>query len=289
MKHFLITGLLVLTLFTHAYAWDILQPSGGRVNSLGRCSVASNDFWSLQNNPAGFSSYKDLSIGLSYENRFLLKELGYKNVGLLFPLNIGVIGISASQFGYEHYNENIIGIALARNFGPHLNIGLKLDYLLMKFSGDYDNFSKPTFELGIQYEIKENLSLGVYLFNPIHVKIRNTINSEVQEFWSSKIPIIMRLGFSYFITNNFMICSEIEENSEEDFSCRFGLEYECYKDFFIRSGFQLKPEVFTFGIGYNYKFCLIDIAGQMNQNLGTSLNCSIVFKLKDKSKKGGVS
>lgn len=281
MKHFFITGLLVLSLFSRAYAWDILQPSGGRTNSLGRCSVASNEFWSLHNNPAGFSSCKDLSIGISYENRFLLKELGYKNVGLLLPLNIGVIGISASQFGYEHYNENIIGIALARNFGPHLKIGLKLDYLYLKFSGDYDNFSTPTFELGIQYEIKENLSLGAYLFNPIHVKIRNTINS--------RIPIIMRLGFSYFITDNFMICSEIEENFEEDFSCRFGLEYECYKDFFIRSGFQLNPELFTFGIGYNYKFCFIDIAGQMNQNLGTSLNCSLVFKLKDKSKKGGAS
>lgn len=274
MKRFFITGLLVLSLFTHAYAWDLLQPCGGRINSLGKCSVALNDFWSLHNNPVGFSSYDDLIFGISYENRFLLKELGYKNIGVIYPLNIGVIGISVSQFGYEHYNENIIGISLARNFGPHLNIGLKLDYLYLKFSGDYDNFSTPTFELGIQYEINENLSLGVYLFNPIHVKIRNTINS--------KIPIIMRLGFSYFIIDSFMITSEIEENFEENFSYRFGVEYECYKSFFIRSGFQLNPELFTFGIGYNYKHCAIDIAAQMSQYLGSSLNCSLVFKINDK-------
>lgn len=279
MKHFFITGLLVLSLFTHAYAWDLFQPSGGRTNSLGKCSVALNDFWSLHNNPAGFSSYKDLSIGIAYENRFLLKELGCKNIGVLFPLNIGVIGISASQFGYEHYNENIIGIALSRNFGPHLKIGLKLNYLFIRFSENYDNFSTPTFELGLQYEIKENLSLGAYLFNPIHVKIKSTNNS--------RIPIIMRLGFSYFIKDNFMITCEIEENFKENFSYRFGMEYECYKNFFIRSGFQLKPEYFTFGIGYNYKFCFIDISGQMNQDLGASLNCSLVFKIKDK--KGGVS
>lgn len=280
MKRFLISGLLALSLSTHVYAWDILQACGGRTNSLGKCSVALNDFWSLHNNPAGFSSYNALSIGISYENRFLLKELGYKNIGALFPLKIGVIGISASQFGYEHYNENAIGIALARNFGPHLKIGLKLDYLLLKFSGDYDSFSSPTFELGIQYEINENLNLGAYLFNPIHVKIRSINNS--------KIPIIMRLGFSYFIRDDFMIISEIEENFKENFSFRFGIEYECYKNFPIRCGFQLKPELFTFGIGYNYKFCVIDIAGQMCQDLGASLNCSLVFKIKDKSKKGGV-
>lgn len=273
MKRLLFSGLLVLSLFTHAYAWDLLQPSGGRTNSLGKCSVALNDFWSLHNNPAGFSSYNDLSFGISYENRFLLKELGYKNIGVIYPLNIGVIGISASQFGYEHYNENIIGIALAKSFGPHLNIGLKLDYIYLKFSGDYDNFSTPTFELGIQYEINENLSLGAYLFNPIHVKIKTTFNY--------KIPIVMRLGFSYFINSNFMLTSEIEEIFNDNFSYRFGLEYECYENSYIRSGFQLNPELFTFGFGYNYKHCIVDIAGQVNQDLGPSLSCSLVFKLKN--------
>lgn len=281
MKRFFIAGLLVLSLFTHVYAWDLLQPSGGRTNSLGKCSVASSDLWALHNNPAGISSYNHLSIGISYENRFLLKELGYKNIGVLFPLNIGVIGISASQFGYEHYNENIIGIALARNFGPHLKIGLKLDYIYFNFSGDYDTFSTPTFELGLQYEINENLSLGAYLFNPIHVKIRTSTNY--------KTPVVMRLGFSYFIKEDFMITSEIEENFDDNFSYRFGIEYEYHKSFFIRSGFQLNPELFTFGFGYTYKWCIMDIAGQMSQDLGASLNCSIVFKLKDKSPKGGVS
>ncbi len=274
MKRFFISGLLVLSLFTHVYAWDILQPSGGKTNSLGKCSVALSDFWSLHNNPAGFSSYKNISIGLSYENRFLLKELGYKNIGLLLPIKNSVIGISTSQFGYEHYNENVIGFALARNFGPHLKIGLKLDYIFLKFSGDYENISTPTFELGLQYEINENLNLGVYLFNPINVKTKS-IND-------SKIPIIMRFGFSYFIKDDFMITNEIEENYEENFSYRFGLEYELNDNLFIRSGFQFKPELFTFGIGYNYKWCKIDVAGEMNQDLGASINCSLIFKIKDK-------
>lgn len=274
MKRFFILGLLVLSLFTHVYAWDILQPSGGKTNSLGNCSVALNDFWSLYNNPAGFSSSKDINIGISYENRFLLKELGYKNAGIILPLRNGAIGISASQFGYEHYNENIIGIALARQFGPNLKIGLKLDYLYLKFSGDYDNFSTPTFELGIQYKTNENLTLGAYLFNPINIKIRSINNS--------KIPIIMRLGLSYLIKDNFMITSEIEEDFENNFSYRFGVEYEFYSNLFIRSGFQLKPELFTFGIGYIFKWFKIDVAGEMSQNLGGSVNCSLILKIKNK-------
>jgi hypothetical protein len=86
-----------------------------------------------------------------------------------------------------------------------------------------------------------------------------------------------------------MITSEIEENFEENFSYRFGIEYEYHKSFFIRSGFQLNPELFTFGFGYIYKWWIIDIAGQMSQDLGSSLNCRLVFKIKDKCKKGGAS
>ena len=274
MRRFFISGLLVLFSFTHVYAWNLLQPIGGRTNALGKCSVALNDFWSLLNNPAGISSFNNISIGISYENRFLLKELGYKNVGLIIPLKTGTVGITASQFGYEHYNENIIGIAVARNFGPHLKIGLKLDYIYFKFSGDYDSFSSPTFELGIQYEINENLSLGTYLSNPTHFKIKS-VNKD-------RIPTIMRLGFSYFIIDDFMITSEIEEDFEDNFSYRFGVEYKLNFDFVIRSGFQLNPELFTFGIGYNYNWCTVDFAGQMSQDLGVSVNGSIIFRIKDK-------
>lgn len=274
MKRFFITNFIVFFLFTPAHSWNLLQPSGGRTSSLGNCSVASNDFWSCINSPAGFASQKEISIGFSYQNKFLLKELGYKNAGILLPLNIGVIGVSFSQFGYNLYNENIIGLGFARNFGDKLRIGLKLDYLFFKFPENYENKSAPTFELGIQYQINESLCLGAYFFNPINVKLR-TINRD-------KIPIIIRLGFSYHITKDFLITSEIEENFEHNFSYRIGLEYDIYKNIFLRSGFQLNPEIFTFGVGYNYKWCIIDVCAQMNQELGTSINCSFIFNIKNR-------
>lgn len=258
----------------HAKAFDILSACGGRTNSLANCSVALNDFWSCHNNPAGFASSNEIGFGISYQNKFMLKELGYKNAGFLYPLNVGVLAVSFSQFGYDLYNENNLGIGLARNFGPNLRIGLKFDYLLFKYSGEYRNKHAPTFELGMQYQINESLCLGAYIFNPINVRIKSLVKE--------KTPIIMRLGFSYLISKDFMLTSEIEENHEYNFSYRFGLEYEIYKDIFIRSGFQLSPELFTLGIGYNYDWCIVDICAQMNQTLGASLNCSFVFKINEK-------
>lgn len=274
MTRALFIGLFILICSNHILAFSILQPNGSRTTSLANCSVALQGFWSCHNTPAGFATEKDICIGFAYQNKFMLKELGYKSAGLLYPFNIGVIAVSFSQFGYSLYNENIIGFGFARNFGENLRIGVKLDYLFFKLSEDYENKSIPTFELGMQYQINESLCLGAYIFNPINVKLR-TINKD-------KIPIIMRLGFSYHINEDFLITTEIEENFEYNFSYRFGLEYEIYKNIFIRSGFQIKPELFTFGIGYNYNWCVIDICAQMNQKSGTSLDCSFIFKIKNR-------
>lgn len=273
MKRILLTCIFLSVSIPIIFAWDIATHVGGKTNSIGNCSVALSEFWSCHNNPAGFANYNNIAVGLSYENRFLLKELAYKNIGVIIPFDIGVIGITASQFGYNHYNENLIGIGLSRNFGPNLKIGLKLDYIFFKYSTDYAKIQTATFELGLQYHINKSLCLGAYIFNPINVKLK-TLNNE-------KIPIIMRIGLSYFVKEDFLITAEVEENFENDFSYRFGLEYEIYKRIFVRSGFQLRPEIFTFGFGYDYNWFTIDISAQMNQILGASLSCSFIYKLKN--------
>ena len=276
MKRILLTCIFLSVSIPTIFAWDIAAPVGGKTNSIGNCSVALSEFWSCHNNPAGFANYNNIAVGLSYENRFLLRELAYKNIGVIIPFNIGVIGITASQFGYNHYNENLIGIGLSRSFGPNLKIGLKLDYIFFKYSTDYARIQTATFELGLQYHINKSLCLGAYIFNPINVKLK-TLNNE-------KIPIIMRIGLSYFVKEDFLITAEVEENFENDFSYRFGLEYEIYKKIFVRSGFQLRPEIFTFGFGYDYNWFTIDISAQMNQVLGASLSCSFIYKLNNRIK-----
>lgn len=275
MKRIVLTGLLALSILPELYAWDIMQAVGSRAKSLGNCSVSLCDFNSIYNNPAGIASYKNIALGLSYENRFLLKELGLKNAAFSLPLNLGTVGISVSQFGFRHYNENIIGLGLARHFGDKLRIGLKLDYIFIRFSNNYNNISTATFELGIQYNINESLCLATYIFNPINIRTK-TINKE-------KIPIIMRLGISYFVNDKFMMCSEIEENFDNKFSFRFGIEYEIYKKLYLRSGFQLKPELLSFGFGYKNRWFTADVSAQMNQELGQSISCSLIFIIKERN------
>lgn len=256
----------------HCFSWDLSGIAGARSNAMGNCSVSLNDFWSIQNNPAGIADYKFLSIGFSYENRFFMKELSFYNTALAMPLKTGTLGLSYSRFGFENFNENKLGLMYARAFGSHLKMGLKLDYLMFIFSNEYAKRRIATFELGIQSDITTNLCIGVYIFNPINVKLKTIYNE--------RVPVVFRFGLSYKVTKDFLATSEVEYNSDKSIDWRFGLEYYTLKEFFIRVGVHSNPATASLGVGYTLRKVVIDISATMNQFTGISFQSNLIFKLK---------
>ena len=255
------------------FSWDLSGIAGGRGNAAGKCSVSLSDFWSIQNNPAGMADYKVFGSGLSYENRFLMKELSFYNTALVIPVKIGTFGLSFSRFGFEKYNENNLALAYARAFSPYFKMGLKLDYLLFKFSDEYAKRRTATFEIGIQSNITDDLCIGAYLFNPINVKLK-TIHNE-------RIPVIFRFGLSYYVTKDFLMTSEVEYETEKKLDYRFGIEYHTLKEFYIRAGIYTNPATATFGVGYTLSRVVIDISTTLNQRTGVSFQSSLIFKFKE--------
>ena len=256
----------------HCFSWDLSGIAGGRGNAMGKCSVSLCDFWSVQNNPAGMADYRYLSFGFSYENRFFMKELSLYNAAMLMPLNFGTIGLSFNRFGFENFNENKLGLAYARSFSHYLKMGLKLDYLMFNFADGYAKRRSATFELGIQSEITNDLSIGVYVFNPINIKLK-TIHNE-------RIPVYFRFGFLYKVTKDFLMTSEVEYDTEKRIDYRLGLEYNTLKEFFIRIGIHTNPATASLGVGYTLNHVVIDVSATMNQYTGISFQSNLIFNIK---------
>ena len=272
MKKILLTVILYLSL-SNAFAYDILQPVGGRAAAMGGTAVASRGLWALQNNPAGMANLDQFSFGLYYENHWMLKETAFKSAALAIPVKFGCLGLSFNQFGSSKYSENKFGLAYAKDFGPYLQIGLQLDYLMLSIGNDYDKQSAVTFELGIQSQITEKLRLGTYIFNPVHIALRQSINQE-------KLPIVFRFGAAYQFTKDFVGQCEIEKNTDyEGVSLRGGLEYEALKDFYLRAGVQTNPGLLSFGLGYEIRFARIDVAAQLHEILGNTIQVGMVFSI----------
>ena len=267
---FLIT--LILSTST-LFAYDLIHPIGGRAAAMGGSSVASQGLWAMQNNPAGMANLDKISLGLYYENRWMLPETAYKCGAFALPTKFGCVGLSFNQFGSWKYSENKFGLAYAKDFGRYLQIGLQLDYLMLKIGNDYGTFSAVTFELGLQSQVTDKLTLGTYIFNPVNFSFDQTLNHE-------KLPIVMRFGLAYKFTKDFIGQCEIEKDTErEGISLRGGLEYEAFKSFYIRAGVQTNPGILSFGLGYAIRFAQINVAAQLHNELGASVQIGMIFSI----------
>lgn len=272
MKKLLLLITLILST-SMLFAYDFIHPIGGRAAAMGGSSVASQGLWAMQNNPAGMANLKKISLGLYYENRWMLPETAYKCGAFALPTKFGCLGLSFNQFGSWKYNENKFGLAYAKGFGRYLQIGLQLDYLMLKIGNDYGTFNAFTFELGLQSQVTDKLTLGTYIFNPVNFSFEQTLNHE-------KLPIVMRFGLAYKFTKDFIGQCEIEKNTEkEGVSLRGGLEYEAFKQFYIRAGVQTNPGILSFGLGYTIRFAQIDVAAQLHNELGASVQIGMIFSI----------
>ena len=270
-KPLLLIAFIALTF--NVLAHDFINPIGGRAAAMGGSSVASRGLWAMQNNPAGMAYLEKFSLGLYYENRWFLPETAYKSAALAVPVKFGCLGLSFNQFGSSKYSENKFGLAYAKDFGRYLQIGLQLDYLLLNIGENYGKQSALTFELGIQSQVTDKLRLGTYIFNPVSFTLKQTINQE-------KLPIVFRFGLAYQFTKDFVGQCEIEKNTErEGVSLRGGLEYEAFKNFYLRAGLQTNPGLLTFGLGYEIRFVRIDVAAQLHQVLGASIQIGMIFSI----------
>ena len=270
-KLILLITLILLT--STIFAYDFIHPFGGRAAAMGGSSVASQGLWAMQNNPAGMANLEKISLGLYYENRWMLPETAYKCGAFALPTKFGTLGLSFNQFGSSKYSENKFGLAYAKGFGRYLQVGLQLDYLLVKIGNDYGSFRAFTFELGLQSHVTDKLTLGAYVFNPVSFRLEQTLNHE-------KLPIVMRFGLAYKFTKDFLGQCEIEKNTErEGVSLRGGLEYEAFKNFFIRAGVQTNPGILSFGLGYGIRFAQINVAAQLHNELGASIQVGMIFSI----------
>lgn len=256
-------------------AFDGYSPVGARQAGMGRASVASTDFWSIHNNPAGIALATSPAAGLAYENRFLMKELSLKSAGFVLPVNYGVLGLSFNQFGYKLYNENKLGLAYSLAFSPSLRMGLQLDYLGSRAEG-YDGYHHLTFEYGVQYELNSRFSVAATVFNPIGVG-RSQLTNE-------RIPVVARLGVGYRFTEKIQAIAEIEKSSDFSPDLRVGLEYALQERFYVRTGVGVKPGNLTFGAGWDLGPLQLDLAAGIHEVLGSNLQASLVYSFR---KKGG--
>lgn len=264
--------LILLNFNMPCYAGGDNRPAGGKSSAMGGASVGISDLWSGFNNQAGLTGLESVSAGIYYENRYSVKQLGYRAAIFAYPAKPGTLALSVTNFGYSAWIESKIGFGFAKELGKYFSVGVQLDYIRINKEEPYGNFSLITFEAGLLANLSPRLTLGTHIYNPL--------NAGISKRSDERAPSIIRLGLAYKLNEKFQFTAETEKNIYEKINLKTGLEYQIIEPLFIRAGFCTQPSAVSFGVGFYYKHFTIDFSTSRHPVLGFSPQLSVSYAFK---------
>lgn len=265
----IVSLLLLLPLFANAQGW---LPIGGRSNSMGNATVAVSDPWSYFHNPGALAEVDKVSIGIAYENRFLLKELQSQGLVYVQPMKTGVLSVGAQLYGYDQFRLYRAGVGYSLKLSEMFSAGVQLNYQGIRLAQNYGSKNTLTAELGAIAKITEKWKMGISIYNLGRAKLA--------DFEDDRFSTVMRLGTSYAFSNKVIVAAEAEKNIDHPLRFKAGLDYQLIKNFYFRAGFATQPIEVSFGFGYKFKLIQLDLGSAYHQQLGWSPHFSLTFQGK---------
>jgi hypothetical protein len=244
-------------------------PSGARSMSMANASVTFNDVWAHFNNPGAVGNINELTAGISYENRFLLKELQSQSLAVVIPLKVGAISVGGQMFGYRDFRSYKGGVGYGMQLGEKLFAGVQMNYLGIQLNNAYGSKNGIGGDLGILGKITDNWLIGF--------SVANLFRSKLTEFQDDRMTTLMRFGSSYRLSEKAMVTGEVEKDVENPMRFKAGVEYKPFEQFSLRGGVATAPIELSFGVGYQTKIISINVGSSFHQILGWSPHFGLIY------------
>lgn len=273
MKQLLLLILLVSAGCTFGQGWT---PMGARSMAMANASSTLNDVWGYHHNPGALGDVNEFTAGLSYENRFLLKELQSQGFAVAVPLKVGVISVGGQLYGHQQFRTYKAGLGYSMKLSDKFFAGVQLNYLGLRLPENYGSANTMTGEVGIYAKITDDWKIGASVFNLGRAKL--------SEFADDRFTTMMRLGTSYSFSEKVLIALDFEKSLDHPVRIKTGVEYEVVNNFRLRGGFATAPIELSAGIGYEWKQLQLSVGSSYHQILGWSPNFALIFKSEKKAK-----
>src|SRR5690606_1866963 len=217
-KYLLIIAFFCFADIQSGFAQVINDPVGARSTAMAGVNATLSDVWSANNNQAGLAFVEDLSAGLYYENRFLLKETSYKAGAFVLPTKTGAFGASIASFGFTEFMETRAGLSYGLKFSERFAVGVQMNYLRTSLTQEFGSKNSVTGAVGLIGKLNDEITIGAHVYNPNR--------SKLAEYDNERIPTVMKLGMDYRFSEKLMIVVETEKDIDFDAIVKFGVEYQ---------------------------------------------------------------
>ncbi len=240
--------------------------------SVAQTSVADVGSWNAFHNPAMLGYIRPVDLTVSYENRYLLKELSTKSIQAGFSTRHINVGASFAYFGYSLYHEMLSGIDLARDFSGRFALGIGFDYYMAYVAATGEYHGALLGRMGLSLCLVEKLVIGFSTFNPF----QNNIRLELTE---KSMPSVYSLGTTYSILPELLWRTQIDKEISSRYRFATGFEYLMLERILAKVGGYATGGIFVpcLGFGFKVRDYSADLDCELHPILGLTAKMALHF------------
>lgn len=263
------TTIMIFVIVSSSISQNGTQNLGGAItNGIGGAGVTLDNISAIYTNQAGTAFLKGWAIDVSADQRFGLEELTTFSFAAATSLNIGTIGISVGQYGFDAFSEQKIGLSYARLLTSNLAIGGQFDVLGYKIEG-FGNSYSYTAEIGLYSKLSKQVHLAAHVYNPTSSKINDREDLDTR----------IKIGVRYLPSDKLNIYSEVEKIIDRNTQIKLGADYSVLTNLDLTAGANLEITSFHFGFRYRIQdqFTIAAAFSFNNNQLGNSPGVSAQY------------
>ncbi len=265
--------IFVLLLPAVSFSNEPDKPFNARAAGLGNSVAAVTDPWSIFSNQAGLGLQRSYWVGVSHENRYLIRELSTSSLGGCIPVKPGTFGMALTHFGYSQFSQSQFGVSYGMMLSKAIAAGVGINYHSLRIANGYGSSSCITAEGGVIYQPVEKFAIGAHVFNPF----RSSLGSD------QNLSTSFGIGIAYQPASYILITLQGDDSSQSSPVFRMGLEYNPVRSLSIRTGLSSNPMSLAFGLGWRVKGMTFDLAFSYHEVLGYTPYLSLSYTFGSKT------
>ena len=272
-KNFIFFLIVLLPVSQKILAQNFPFSAGARSWGIGNATVAESGYMSGSANIAGLGGLRESVAFSTYDSHFGFDGLSTLGFGAVLPVSEDLTtGFTIARFGDKLYNELAIGMGAGHRIG-RVSLGLKINYLQNAVNAPSLIISRKAlaFEFGGIVQFTSDFSFGAHIFN--------MTQSSYSGDFGNKVPTVLRAGFLYKPQKNVYLSAEVDKNTDLPFSVKAGLEYQIWRNLYLRTGLSSRPLANHFGAGFKGGKFYVDYAVHTHPQLGWSHHFSLGYSL----------
>ncbi len=268
MKNGAFSIILIILISSLCNSQTLRRPAATNYIGLGAYSIHHADIFSFTLNPSSLAQLKNPSAGVYAERRFMISELNNYIAAFALPTKSGNFGMKTYYFGFNEYNETLLGLVYSRSLGNKLDIGASFNYHLIRIAG-YGSSAAINFELGTVLHLTENLHAGLVIENPAGGKF----GLEQKE----KLPLLYTIGIGYDASPKFLLTTTIEKEEDRTVNVNAGFQYKFIPQLLARAGISTATSSVWMGLGLSMRALRVDITIHYHPRLGLTPGLSLLI------------